>query len=48
MVPLSVYNDEHNKIKLEFAVVKGKREIDKREVIKRREADREIQRVLKR
>ncbi|MDD5146809.1 MAG: SsrA-binding protein SmpB [Candidatus Pacebacteria bacterium] len=47
MVPLSVYNDEHNKIKLEFAVVKGKREIDKREVIKRREADREIQRVLK-
>ncbi|MCX6791104.1 MAG: SsrA-binding protein SmpB [Candidatus Gribaldobacteria bacterium] len=47
LVPLSVYNDERNQIKLNFALVKGKREIDKREVIKKRETDREIRRVFK-
>lgn len=48
MVPLSVYNDEHNKIKVEFAIVKGKKQVDKREAIKKRETDREIQQALKR
>lgn len=46
MIPLKVYNDA-NKIKVEFAIVKGKRKIDKRETIKKREAEREIQRVIK-
>ena len=46
-VPLKVYN-QAGKIKIEFAVVKGKKEIDKREKIKKREIDREIRRTLKR
>lgn len=47
MVPLKVYNHK-GKIKVEFALAKGKRKIDKREKIKNREAQREIDRVIKR
>lgn len=47
MIPLTVYNDEHNQIKLEFALAKGKKEFDKREAIKKREVDREIRRALR-
>jgi len=46
LVPLRVYN-RHGLIKLELAVAKGKKKADKREVIRRREAEREIKRVLK-
>lgn len=46
LVPLRVYT-KRGKIKIEFAVVKGKRKIDKRELIKKREAERRIRRVLK-
>lgn len=46
MVPLRVYNAS-NKIKIEFAIVKGKKQTDKREKIKKRETDREIRRELK-
>lgn len=46
MTPLSVYT-ERGKIKLEFALVKPKKKQDKRETIKKREAEREIQRALK-
>ncbi len=46
MIPLKVYNDG-NKIKVEFGIARGKRTIDKREKIKRRETDREILRALK-
>ncbi len=47
MVPLLVYT-ERGKIKLEFAIVKGKRKFDKREGIKRREIEREIEKTIKR
>ena len=47
MVPLKVYNHK-GKVKVEFALCKGKRKADKREKIKTREADREIQRTLNR
>ena len=47
MIPLKVYTDG-NKIKLEFALAKGQTKIDKRAKIKKREDDREIQRVFKR
>lgn len=47
LVPLSVYNTPAGKIKLEFALAKGKKKWDKREALKEREVDREIQRVLK-
>ncbi|MBL7053492.1 MAG: SsrA-binding protein SmpB [Candidatus Portnoybacteria bacterium] len=46
LVPLRVYT-KHNRIKLEFALGQGKRQIDKRENIKKRETDRKIDRVMK-
>jgi SsrA-binding protein len=46
IVPLSVYN-KGKKVKLEFALVKGKKTYDKRENIKKRETDREIRRELR-
>src|SRR3989338_5195380 len=46
IVPISVYN-KGRKIKVEIAVVKGKKKYDKRETIKKRETDRNIRRTLK-
>lgn len=46
IVPLSLYTKGHL-IKLEIALVKGKKQYDKREVIKKRDLNREIQRNLK-
>ena len=43
IVPISVYN-KNRKIKVEIALVKGKKKFDKRETIKKRETDREIRR----
>ncbi|MCE9549287.1 SsrA-binding protein SmpB [Candidatus Nomurabacteria bacterium] len=47
IVPISVYN-KNRKIKLDIALVKGKKKHDKRENIKKRETDREIRREYKR
>ncbi len=47
LVPLRVYT-KRNRIKLEFALGQGKRQIDKREKIKQRETKRKIDRALKR
>ncbi|HEY4494193.1 MAG TPA: SsrA-binding protein SmpB [Candidatus Paceibacterota bacterium] len=46
IVPISVYN-KGSKVKVEIAVVKGKKKYDKRETIKKRETDRNIRRTLK-
>lgn len=46
IVPLSVYN-KGRKIKLQIAIARGKKLHDKRETIKRRDAEREIRRTLK-
>ncbi len=46
LMPLKVYTIR-GKIKLEFAIVKGKRQFDKRESIKKRTIEREIERELK-
>ena len=46
MVPLKVYT-ERGKIKVEFAIAKGKKKVDKREIIKKREVEREIRRAMK-
>ena len=46
IVPISVYN-KGRKIKVEIALVKGKKKHDKRETIKKRETDREIRREFK-
>mgnify|MGYP001611011602 CR=1 FL=1 len=47
LVPLKAYN-KGRRIKLEFAVVRGKKKYDKRAVISKREAERNIERELKR
>ena len=46
IVPISVYN-KNRKIKLQIALVKGKKKFDKRETLKKRDADREIRREFK-
>jgi len=46
LVPIKVY-DKKGKIKLEFGIARGKKKVDKREIIKKRETQREIERSLK-
>lgn len=46
IVPLSVY-ERDGLVKIQIALAKGKKQYDKRETIKRREADRRIDRALK-
>ena len=46
LAPLKVYTKD-GKIKLEFGIAKGKKKFDKRELIKKRETEREIRRTLK-
>jgi len=46
LIPLKIYTKE-GKIKLEFGVGKGRKRIDKRELIKKREFEREKQRIFK-
>jgi SsrA-binding protein len=45
-VPLRLYNSGRN-IKLEIALVRGKKKVDKRENIKERDTKRDIERTLK-
>ena len=47
LVPLSLYN-KNGKVKLAFAIARGKKKFDKRETIKKRDSDRDIGRLLKR
>ena len=47
IIPLSVYSKE-GLIKVEIALVKGKKKFDKRETLKKKDAQREIDRVFKR
>ncbi len=44
LIPLKVY-DNNGRIKLEFALAKGKKKFDKKEKIKKRDVEREIQRM---
>ncbi len=46
LVPLSVYN-RRSKIKVEIGLARGKKRYEKREDIKKREANRKIRRALK-
>lgn len=47
LVPLTVYT-KRSLIKLEFALVRGRRKVDKREVIKKREEERKMRSLTKR
>jgi len=46
IVPISVYN-KNSKIKIEIAIAKGKKKYDHRQDIKKRDANRAIERTLK-
>lgn len=46
IVPLECYNS-HGVFKLKIGIARGKREYEKREKLKRRDIDREVQRELK-
>lgn len=46
LVPIRVYTSR-GRLKLEFTLSRGRKEFEKREVIRRRETDREIRRALK-
>lgn len=46
LIPLRVYI-KYGKIKVEFGIARGKKKTDKRELIKKRETEREIRRAFK-
>ena len=46
IIPLSMYSNK-NRVKLEIAIVRGKKTHDKRESLKKRDIDREVRRELK-
>ena len=46
IVPLSIYN-KGKRLKLDLAIVRGKKKFDKRQIIKKREVEREMRRTLK-
>ena len=48
LVPLRLYRSPRGKVKVEVAVCRGKADADKRETIKRREADKEARRAMAR
>ena len=47
LVPLEIYFDEHNRVKLLIALSQGKKLYDNRASAAKRDSDREIQRALK-
>mgnify|MGYP001020829010 FL=1 len=47
LVPLELYFDERNRVKIRVGLGKGKKLYDKRADMARRDANREIQRALK-
>jgi SsrA-binding protein len=47
IVPLKLFFSRKGRVKLEIALAKGKKTIDKRETIKRREAERETRAAIK-
>ncbi|MDO4538046.1 MAG: SsrA-binding protein SmpB [Coriobacteriales bacterium] len=47
IIPLEMYFDEHNRVKITIALARGKKLYDKRDDMARRDVDREIARALK-
>ena len=47
LVPLRIYFSERGKAKVELGLAKGKKQYDRRESIKAREAGREVERAIK-
>lgn len=46
IVPLKVFFNEHNLIKMEIGVGRGKKDYDKRETIKKRDSEREVKKLI--
>lgn len=46
LIPLGVYSKK-GKLKLEFAIARGRKKADKKEVIKKRDTDKEIRREMR-
>jgi SsrA-binding protein len=46
LVPIKIYT-KHNLVKLEFGIGRGRKKIDKRELIKKREIDKSIKAITK-
>ena len=47
IVPLRMYFDEHGRVKVEIGLARGRKNYDKRQVIAKRDSNREIERALK-
>ena len=47
LIPLRLYFNARGKAKVEIALARGKKHYDRRETVKKREANREIQRAMK-
>jgi SsrA-binding protein len=47
LIPLRIYFSKQGKAKVEIALAKGKKQYDRRESIKAREAGREVERAIK-
>ncbi|MGR1083276.1 SsrA-binding protein SmpB [Olegusella massiliensis] len=47
IVPLQLYFDEHNRVKLQIGLARGKKLYDKRHDLAQRQSEREMQRALK-
>ena len=47
LVPLKLYFNDRGRAKLEVAVAKGKKTVDKRETVKKRDWDRQKARIMK-
>ncbi len=47
LVPLELYFDEHNRVKLQIGVGRGKKSYDKRADLAKKQVNRDIQRALK-
>ena len=47
LIPLKIFSNEHNLLKVEIALCKGKKLYDKRNDIKEKETQRELDRIIK-
>lgn len=47
LVPLAIYFDQKNRVKVELALARGKKLYDKRETIAKKDAEREMARAFK-
>ncbi|WP_136799402.1 MULTISPECIES: SsrA-binding protein SmpB [Desulfosediminicola] len=48
LIPLKIYFNEKGKAKVELGLARGKKQYDKRDTIKQRDSDRELQRAMRR